>query len=90
MICPLTSLPPDLSVVTWLLTTDHVHPDLSVTWSTCHPASGPRGCLLLTSSTTDDRPDQEAIKLFIPLKWFGVSLLPVGLKSDGAVKGSPG
>jgi len=32
-------------------------PDLSITWSTCHPASGPRGYLLLTSSTTDDRPD---------------------------------
>ena len=47
----------DLSVVTWLLTTDHVHPDLSVTWSTCHPASGPRDYLLLTLSTTDDRPD---------------------------------
>jgi len=41
------------------VTTDHVHLDLSVTWSTCHPASGPRGYLLLTSSTTDDRPDQK-------------------------------
>jgi len=34
-------------------------PDLSVTWSTCHPASGPCGSLLLTSSTTDDRSDQD-------------------------------
>ena len=29
-------------------------PDLSATWSTCHPAGGPRGSLMLTSSTTDD------------------------------------
>jgi len=33
-------------------------PDFSATWSTCHRASGPRGYLLLTSSTTDDRPNQ--------------------------------
>ena len=33
-------------------------PCLSVTWSTCHPVSGPRGSLLLTSSATDDRSDQ--------------------------------
>ena len=32
-------------------------PDLFATWSTCHPASGPRGSLMLMSSTTDDRSD---------------------------------
>ena len=38
-------------------------PDFSATRSTCHRASGPRGYLLLTSSTTDDRPDQTQIHL---------------------------
>ena len=64
----LGDLSPDLSV-TWsiggrLVTDPPITalgdrpPDLSVTWSTCHPASGPRGSLLLTSLTTDDRSDQ--------------------------------
>ena len=39
-------------------------PDLSVTWSTCHPASSPRGPVLLTSSTTDDRSDQELSEMY--------------------------
>jgi len=40
---------------------DDLLPDLSVTRSTCHSTSGPRDCLLLTSSTTDDRPDHSPI-----------------------------
>ena len=41
-------------------------PDFSATWSTCHPASGPRGYLLLTSSTTDDRPDHTHLVFLCP------------------------
>ena len=37
-------------------------PDFSATWSTCHPASSPRGYLQLTSLTTDDRPDHKTTK----------------------------
>ena len=65
-------------------------PGLSVTWSTCHPASGPRGSLLLTSSTTDDRSDQflfmvmimgrtsswKCVRMTFSIDWFrGPSLL---------------
>ena len=58
---PGVSLGTDLSVVTDPPITalgDRL-PDLSVTWSSCHAASGPRGSLLLTSLTTDDRSDHK-------------------------------
>ncbi|KAK7331522.1 hypothetical protein VNO80_31199 [Phaseolus coccineus] len=35
-------------------------PDSLALSTTCHPVHGPRGQRLLTSSTTDDRPDQMA------------------------------
>jgi len=54
--CPISPrpLPPDHRSPPWVtLSMTHMLP-----WSTCPTKNGPRGYLLLTSSTTDDRPDQ--------------------------------